>query len=281
MKKKYIIFILILAFIGTWGSCKSDFLTVAPTGSLDQGLLQTTNGIDAMLVGAYSMLDGTANMAGWSWQPNGSNWVWGSIRGLEANKGSNSGDQQDIQPIQGFTEDATNAYLESAWTFLYEAIARCNAAIIVINKTLAAGKITQDQATSFLKQAQTMRGWYHFQAWRNWTKVPYMDETTYAKAVTNTADITGKILADLQAGIDLPLNMGQIGRFNGTVAKVMYAKALMQINHDFAGALPLLQDVKVNGKKPDGSKIALAATYGEIFDIEHRNGDEAVYTVQY
>ena len=75
--------------------------------------------------------------------------------------------------------------------------------------------------------------------------------------------------------------MGAIGKFNKTVSEVLVAKALMQINHDYAGALTLLQDVKVNGKKPDGSAIGLAPTYGEIFDIANRNGIESVYTVQY
>ena len=279
MKKKYIIFILILAFIGTWGSCKSDFLTVAPTGSLDQGLLQTTNGIDAMLVGAYSMLDGQSSQ--FSWEPASSNWVWGSIRGVESNKGSNSGDQQDIQPIQGFTEDATNSYLNATWRELYEAISRCNNTIIITNKALAANKITQDQATSYLKQCKTLRGWYHFDAWRMWNMIPYMDETTDPKTVVNTADVSDKIIADLTEGIDLPLNMGAIGKFNGTVAKVLLAEAMMQMKHDYAGALPLLADVKANGKKPDGTAIGLAPTYGEIFDIANRNGIESVYTVQY
>ncbi len=281
MKKKYIIFILIIAVIGTWGSCKSDFLTVAPTGSLDQGLLQTTAGLDAMLIGCYSMLTGDDNQGGESWQAPGTNWVWGSIRAVEANKGSNSGDQQDIQPIQGFTEDATNSYLDVSWRFLYEAISRCNNTIVITNKALAAAKITQDQATSYLKQCQSLRGWYHFVAWRMWTKIPYMDETTDPAKVSNSADVTPQIIADLTAGIDLPDNMGQIGKFNGTVAKVLLAKALMSINHDYAGAKTLLADVAVNGKKPDNSAIGLAPTYGEIFDIANRNGIESVYTVQY
>ncbi len=72
----------------------------------------------------------------------------------------------------------------------------------------------------------------------------------------------------------------QIGKFNGTVAKVLLAKAIMAINHDYAGAITLLQDVKANGKKPDGTAIGLAPTYGEIFDIANRNGIESVYTVQ-
>jgi hypothetical protein len=53
----------------------------------------------------------------------------------------------------------------------------------------------------------------------------------------------------------------------------------MQMNSDYAGALPLLEEAR-SGSKPDGTPIGLAPTYGEIFDIVNRNGIEAVYTVQ-
>jgi hypothetical protein len=113
-----------------------------------------------------------------------------------------------------------------------------------------------------------------------WKMIPYIDEDADVTQVSNKEDISSKILADLGEGTTLPNNMGQVGRFNGTVAKVLLGKALMQMNHDYAGALPLLIDSK-NGTKPDGSPIGLAPTYGEIFDIVNRNGIEAVYTVQY
>jgi hypothetical protein len=93
-------------------------------------------------------------------------------------------------------------------------------------------------------------------------------------------DIRAKIIGDLAEGLSLPENMGAIGKFNKTVAQILLAKAMMQMNKDYAGALPLLVAAKA-GKKPDGSAIGLAPTYGEIFDIEQRNGIEAVYTVQY
>jgi hypothetical protein len=207
--------------------------------------------------------------------------VYGSIRGLEANKGTDSGDQPDINPIQTYTETATNPYLNVKWREVYEAISRCNAIINVTNAALAANKITQDQATSYLKQARTLRGWYHFEAYRMWKNVPFMDEKADPATATNSEDIGPKIIADLTEGTTLPDNMGQIGKFNGTVSKVLLAKALMQINKDYAAALPLLAYVKTTGTKPDGSAIGLAPTYGEIFDIEKRNGVEAVYTVQY
>jgi len=280
MKKKYIILLLIVALLGTWGSCKSDFLTVQPAGSLDQTLLQTTKGLDALLVGAYSILDGATNGIG-SWEASGTNWLWGSILGVEANKGTDSGDQQDINPIQTYSVTATNSYLDAKWRMSYEGISRCNAVITITNKALAAGKIDQTAADLYVNQAKVLRGWYHFDAWRLWTKIPYMDETTDPSKVKNDADVTPQILADLQAGLNLPLNMGAIGKWNKTVSEVVYAKALLQINHDYAGAKTQLLDVIATGVKPNGAAIGLAPTYSEIFAIENRNGIESVYTVQY
>jgi hypothetical protein len=282
MKKSYITLLTILALLGLWSnSCRQDFLTVAPTGALDQTLLQSTKGLDALLVGAYSMIDGFAEDFADGWESTSSNWVFGSIRGMEANKGTDAGDQPDINPIQTFQEDATNPYLNWKWRALYEGISRCNAVIIITNKALAANKITADQADSYVRQARTLRGWYHFEAWRMWEKIPYMDENTDPATVTNDADARPKIIDDLTQGTTLPLDMGAIGKFNKTVSQVFLAKALMQMNKDYAQAKTLLTDVVTTGKKPNGGDIGLAPTYGEIFDIPNRNGIESVYTVQY
>jgi hypothetical protein len=279
MKKKYISLFLILAVVATWTSCREDFLNVKPAGSLDVNLLSNSNGLDALMVGAYSLLRGSNGQFGW--EAASTNWVYGSIRGMESNKGTDSGDQPDINPIQTFTESATNPYLNVKWRQVYEAISRCNSIIMIAETALKEGKITQEQATSYLQQAKALRGWYHFEAWRMWEKVPYMDEKSDPATATNTDDIRPKIIADLTEGTNLPLNMGAVGRFNKTVSQVLLAKAMMQMNKDYTGALPILQDAKTNGKKPDGSAIGLAPTYGEIFDIEKRNGIEAIYTVQY
>ena len=105
----------------------------------------------------------------------------------------------------------------------------------------------------------------------------YVDETTDTKTVTNTEDVKAKILADITEGTKLPVNMGAIGKFNKTVSQVILAQAMMQMNHDYAGALTLLNEAK-NGKKPDGSAIGLAPTYGEIFDIVRITSYNVCYT---
>jgi len=280
MKNRSLLFFLVLAGILLIGSCKENFLTVKPAGSLDENILADDPGIEAMLVGCYACLDGQGGPGGWGSAT--TNWVYGSIRGMESNKGSDAGDQPFINPIQTFSETATNDYLNVKWRTVYDAITRCNKTILIINKALENGAVEQADADLWIQQARVLRGWYHFDAWRMWGgKVPYLDETTDPYTVTNTADVRAQIIADLTEGTKLPVNMGAIGKFNKTVSQILLAKAEMDMNKDYGKALTLLNDAKATGKKPDGSDIGLAATYGEIFDIANRNGIEAIYTVQY
>ncbi len=262
-------------------SCKEEFLDIKPNGSLDSNILATKDGVNGLLIGAYGMVDGVSS-SGFGWEAASSNWVYGSIRGLEANKGTDSGDQPDINSIQTYSESATNPYLNVKWRSVYEGVSRSNNALLVLAVAEKNGTISAEDATSFRLQAQTLRGYYHFEAWRMWGgKIPYVAETTDLTAVSNTADVTDNILADLQAGTALPNNMGQIGRFNGTVARVLYAKALMQMKGDYTKAKSELEAVIQSGSAPDGSAIGLEPKYGDIFDAANRNGTEAIYTVQY
>ncbi|MEK6781238.1 MAG: RagB/SusD family nutrient uptake outer membrane protein [Bacteroidota bacterium] len=261
-------------------SCKEEFLEVTPNGALDAKVLATKDGVDALLIGAYAMVDGVASN-GFGWEAASSNWVYGSIRGLEANKGTDSGDQPDINPLQQYNEDPTNPYINIKWRSVYDGIARCNSALTVLAEAEASGAVTTAEAESFRKQARTLRGYYHLEAYRMWTKIPYVDENTDQSTLTNDDDIIAKVIADLQEGTSLPNNMGQVGRFNGTVAKVLLAKAQMQMNKDYAAAKTLLEDVIASGTAPDGSPIGLEPKFGDVFDAANRNGIEAIYTVQY
>jgi len=261
-------------------SCKKDFLRITPNGRLDATVLATKDGVNSLLIGAYAMVDGISSN-GFGWQSASSNWVFGSIRGLEANKGTDSGDQPDINPLQTYSETATNPYLNVKWGAVFDGIARVNEALRVLAVAEANATVTAEEATSFRNQARALRGYYHLEGWRMWEKIPYVDETTDLTTVTNQEDVRAKIIADLEAGATLPNQMDQVGRFNGTVCKVLEAKALMQMNHDYTKAMPLLQDVLSSGTAPDGHAIGLDANYGDVFDAANRNGKESIYTVQY
>ena len=163
-------------------SCNQEFLEITPNGSLNQTVLATYEGVDALLIGAYSLLDGIT--ADHGWEAASSGWVYGSIRGLESNKGTDSGDQPDINPLQRYTETPTNPYLNVKWRSCYEGISRANATILTAALAVEAGAITADENASFIAQARALRGVYHFWAWKLWadkgsnTFVPYVDETT-------------------------------------------------------------------------------------------------------
>ncbi len=280
MKKFNIKFIVMGLVLALPFSCKEEFLEITPNGSLDAQILATRDGVNNLLIGAYSMIDGVSSN-GFGWEAASSNWVYGSIRGMEANKGTDAGDQPDINPIQTYTETSTNPYLRVKWGSVYEGISRCNEMLKVLAVAETNGTVTAEEADSFRRQARTLRGYYHLEAWRLWRDICYVDENTDLEAVTNTVDVRAQILADLEAGVGLPNNMGQVGRFNGTVARVLLAKGLMQMNKDYAKARTELEWVVANGTAPDGSAIGLEPRYGDIFDAEYRNGVEAIYTVQY
>ncbi len=285
MKKiKFLSVIAIIAGFVLMDACKESFLEITPYGSLDESVLATADGVDGLLIGAYSMVDGVCN--GFGWEAASSGWVFGSIRGMEANKGTDSGDQPDINPLQTYSETSTNPYLNIKWRSTYEGISRCNSTIITANTALENGAINDAEATSFIRQARALRGYYHFLAWKLWadrtsnTFVPYVDETTDQSTLTNTEDIRASIIADLTEGTQLPNNMVQVGRFNKTVCQVLLAKAQMQMNGDYGAALTLLTAAE-SGTNPAGQACSLAPLYGDVFDAEFRNSTESVYTVQY
>src|SRR4030088_3246703 len=78
-------------------ACKRDFLKQDTIGVLTESDAQTAKGARQFLIATYAALRGIG------WEGGESNWVYGSISGGDANKGSDAGDQADIVPIQQFT----------------------------------------------------------------------------------------------------------------------------------------------------------------------------------
>ncbi|MCK5134961.1 MAG: RagB/SusD family nutrient uptake outer membrane protein [Bacteroidales bacterium] len=277
--------IAIMAGLILLDACQESFLEITPNGLLDEAVLATYEGVDALLIGAYSMVDGVAY--GFGWESATSGWLFGSMRGMEANRGGDSGDNPSTHYITNFVDRATDPYLNIKWRAVYEGVSRCNSTIITARAAEETGTISGEEAVSFIRQARALRGFYHFEAWRLWADrttgafVPYVDEHTDLFTITNTEDIRANIIEDLTEGTMLPNNMVQVGRFNRSVSQVFLAKAQMQMYGDYAAALILLADAAANGTNPAGQAAGLEPLYGDIFDIEKRNGTESIYTVQY
>jgi len=279
--KKYLKYLSVLAMIlvgGVYYGCSEDFLQVNPKGALDENVLATEAGAETLLIGAYALLDGTSdNITGW--EGASSNWVFGSIVGGEANKGSDSGDQPDINPIQSYTADAANPYFNARWRVIYDGVVRSNAVLKILPQI-------QDGRPAVLAsleaQARALRGHYHFKAKQMWNMVPYIDENiTTDFYVPNDRDIWPEIEADLKFAYDnLPEAFPEIGRINKWVAGAMYAKALI-FQQKFAEAKPVVEAIMADGKKPNGQRFALLPNFGDNFDAVNGNSVESVFAWQY
>jgi hypothetical protein len=261
-------------------ACSKNFLEKNPLGSLDQNTLANKAGVEGVLIGAYSMLDGFGG-AGGGWQSAGSNWVYGGVASDDAYKGSDPGDQADIVPIETYTPTASNGFFNQKWQAVYDGVQRCND---VLRLMAAATDISAADQKRISAEARFLRAHYHMEAKKMWNNVPFVDETiTYAAGnfnVGNTADIWPNIIADLDYAIaNLPATQSSVGRANSWGAKTVKAKALM-FKKDFAGALPILKDVIANGVTTNGKKYALASNFFDNFNAETKNSSEAVFSSQ-
>lgn len=261
-------------------ACSKNFLDKSPIGSLDQNTLANKAGVEGVLIGAYSMLDGYGG-AGGGWQSAGSNWVYGGVASDDAYKGSDPGDQADIVPIETYTPTASNGYFNQKWQAVYDAVQRCND---VLRLMAAATDISDADKKRIEAESRFLRAHYHMEAKKMWNNVPFVDQTiTYAAGnfnVSNTADIWPNILADLDYAItNLPATQSSVGRANSWAAKALKAKALM-FKKDFTAALPILKDVIANGVTASGKKYALMPNFFDNFNAETKNSAEAVFSCQ-
>ena len=117
-------------------SCADDFTDIDPVGSLSDASLQNATGVDLLLTGAYSVLDGMRNGGpGADWTKSGDNW-WLDAISDDAHKGSTDGDQADLLAIELFTWDTSNPYFEGRWQALFAGVNRSNAVIDLINNSV-------------------------------------------------------------------------------------------------------------------------------------------------
>lgn len=267
--------LLVLALIAF--ACKDSFLSVPATGQLANAQLTSKKGIDGALIAAYSQVNGRGNR-----MATPANWVWGSIRGGDANKGTDPGDFSDINPIQRFENNSTQGVIADAWSGRYEGVARCNLVLRLLKS--AQSDVTQADATSFAAQARFLRAHYYFQLKRDFNNTPYVDENIdYGggiEKVKNDQDLYPKIEADLKYAYDnLPETQGQVGRVNKWAAAAYLAKVYLY-QKKYTEAKALFDNIIANGKTSNGKKFALEAKYGDLYKAKNDNNAESVWAYQ-
>ncbi|MDP4747272.1 MAG: RagB/SusD family nutrient uptake outer membrane protein [Algoriphagus sp.] len=258
-------------------SCSEEFLEVPPVGQLSENQLSSLAGLDAALIAAYSQVNGRGNRLG-----SPSNWVWGSIRGGEANKGTDPGDFTSINPIQRFENDAAGGDMGSKYNVAYEGVARANNVLRLVAK--AGDAISANDQARLSAQARFLRAHFYFELARDYNRTPYVDETvdygSGLEEVKNDKDLWPFIIADLEFAISkLPATQPQVGRVNAWAAKSYLGKVYMYTK-EFTKAKSLFDDVIANGVTSNGLKYDLVPYYDDMFRGKNDNHQESIWAYQ-
>jgi starch-binding outer membrane protein, SusD/RagB family len=263
-------------------SCKDSFLEVSPTGSLNDKLLAGVQGLDAALISAYSQVNGRGNR-----MASPSNWVWGSIRGGDNNKGTDPGDFSDINPIQRYEALPTGGVINDKYNGNYEGVARANAVLKLL--VTADPSVTEAQKTAISAQAKFLRAHFYFELKRAFGNTPYVDETidygTGIDKVKNDQDLWPKIEADMDfAYKNLAETQSQVGRVNKWAAAAYLAKIYMyQGKYAQAKALyDLMLNTDGTGKvkTSNGKTWGLVAKFADVFKASNDNHEESIWAYQ-
>ena len=267
-----------LAMIVTIVACSKGFLDKAPLATLNPAVMASEAGVQGLLIGAYSLVDGEGT-AGDGFASGASNWLFGGVGSDDAYKGSDPTDVADGVGIENWSITPTNGALSQKWNLCYSGVQRCNDVL----RTLAiATGIPATEVTTITGEAKFLRSYYNIELKKIFKNVIFADETVVVgkKDVSNATDIWSKIEADLTEAIaKLPESQPQVGRANIWAAKALLAKAYM-FQQKYDAAYTLLKDVIANGKTPDGTKYALKSHLYSNFNPAQKNSSESIFAAQ-
>lgn len=255
-------------------SCSESFMEKTPLGVTSEDVFYDEKGANALLTGAYSLVDGHGSVG--TWYASTTNWVWGSVASDDAYKGSEPSDQSAINYIERYETLPSNDYVAGKWAAMYDGISRCNDVMKVLKKAKELGTIGEESAIQIEAQARFLRGFYHFELKRVYNNIPYItDEVEDPAKVTNTIDSWPLIEVDLEfAANNLPESQAQIGRVNKYAAMAFLARVHL-FQNDHASAKTLLDNIINSGK------YSLVDCYYDNYKIETNNNAESIFELQY
>ena len=295
--KKNLLYLLFLLFITLAITCKkpgstitkepvtpvNPVIPVTPTDSLNVNTPATKAGIEGLLLNTYSFLDGVyPTQVASPWETGTDNWLYGSVAGGDAHKGSNASDQQEAAEIEAFTHTATDSYFQAKWDVNMLGIRYANAVLNQLPLVKDASVSVAD-AAEITAEARFLKGFYELELAKLWRNVPYVNQAAvYIKGykdVTNPGPVWDKIEADFAAAAaSLPVTQTAVGRPNKYAAEAFEAKALM-FDHKYSQAKTLLTDLINSGVTSSGAKYNLGL-YANNFNPSTKNGPESVFAVQ-
>ena len=267
--------------MGLLAACSSEFLEKTPQGELSGPQLETPDGVEGVLLGAYGLMNGNVNGTWGNYSSSPSQWLFGEVGADNAHKGSNNGDQPNMNQVELHQVSSTNDNTEIMWNRYYEGVARCNNTLRIL-KTVQAGnnKLSDARALEVEAEAKMLRAHYYFMLRRVFVNIPYVDETiATADAITipNNVEVYPKIEEDLKFAVaNLPVTKpkGEKGRADKLAAQAYLGKVYLY-QKKYAEALALFNTV-INAKP---SIVTMPFT--DNFDVTKENGPESIFAAQH
>jgi len=269
--------VLISGSITLISSCGEDFLTQAPPASLAGPTLETAQGVEGILTGAYRTMIG-GDIFG---SAMGSDWVYASGASDDCYKGSEEGDQTQFNQVEQYAALPDNPYMAARWQWCYEGVARSNATLEFLKIVQAGTKpMSADRAKQIEAEAKFLRAWYHFSLNRVFKNIPYI-KTVDEQGGKIASEIPNKDAgwADMEADLDFAIaNLpetfpGFPGRATKYAAITMKAQAFMYQNK-LSQAKPLLDQIISSGK------FKLVDNYFDNYDERTENNAESIFELQ-
>ena len=284
MKKIYNLLIAV-TFAGSlflMNSCSDGFFDKQPPGSAAGSVMQTPEGVEALLIGTYSGLNGTDHSRSDFGGAMATDWTYGSCASDDAYKGTSAGDQNDFNYVERYQVLPSNMYMGVRWGDCYNGVARSNQTLEFLWLTQA-GKnpIESNRAKVIEAEAKFLRAWYHFKATRIFWQIPYVKTPTelgdiLPENIPNDSEGWAEIEEDLQFAIDnLPETspLGEVGRVTKYAAMATKAHAYLYQNK-LNSAKPLL-DAIINSKK-----YSLVENYYDNYNQATENNVESIFEIQ-
>ncbi|MFD1770209.1 RagB/SusD family nutrient uptake outer membrane protein [Sphingobacterium suaedae] len=278
--KKNNLYIAILSTCIALSSCSKDFLEKNPQAQLPQDQITNNEGVEALLLGAYGILNGNVSGTWGNYASAPSQWLFGEVASDNAHKGSEETDQPNMNLIELLRPNPANDNLSTMWQVYFEGVMRCNTTLRVLKEDQNGDKtISSARATEIEAEARMLRGHYYFYLWRVFRNVPWVDENVSiddAKVLSNEVDIYPKIVEDLKfAAESLPLEKinGEKGRMDQTSAKAYLGKVYLY-DKKYDLALPLFKDVI-------GAKDITTMPFQNNFNVETEDGPEALLVAKH
>jgi starch-binding outer membrane protein, SusD/RagB family len=282
---------LTLSVVAGVVACKKSFLDKPPLGTLNPEIMASEAGVQGLLIGAYSLVDGNGASGGGNYGSAASNWGYGGVASDDAYKGSDPSDVADFVPFEQFVSlTPTNGAVPQKWAVVYAGAQRANDVLRIMAITEGIDEAKQAQIAA---QARFLRAFFHFEAKKVFGNIIYADENVNSDNTdvsnANQDEVWQKMEDDLTFAIaNLPEQWGsEEGRANKGAAIALLAKVHMQ-EEEYAEAQTLLAQL-IPGAPGYNAAVAVTArgeayglmpNYYSNFNPAQKNSMESVFAAQ-